>query len=510
MANQDITTLIAGLQTTDPKLYQALSALNLRITDIETDLNPLVVQSKITSEVEITLTPPGTFTAAATGTTVRFHWTEVLGAAAYEVRLGTSWDTASFRFRTTSLSADIDPLLVGTYTFLIKSMTSSGAYSTLYSSVVFTVLSIGAPVVSKQVIDNNVLLSWTTPASMFNIDHYILRRDDAQIGISRGNFTTYFEVIAGTYTYSISAVDIAGNEGLQGVVDVTLSIPPDFILESFRTSSLGSFVIDAANFLYLQVPTSFSDPNFQYTIQAGHETEPVHFYFAQFTVSFTLVNVLSEPGPKLLACWTATDWQHHFTNNGWLSPQNQETAGFPIYIQPVNLTGSYEEIFDYGGTFLNLIVTVAYTAVGYGPNPVGIVVKMATSADGISWSAETSGASQFFSSLRFLKFRLEFTAPDTKSFVEISDCTISLNVKKELDSGNITALSTDALGTEVIFNKAFKDVESITLTTNSKEPVYAIYSFVDIPNPVHFFVYAFDSTGNRITYPVSWKARGVV
>lgn len=506
----DIAALISGLQVTDPKLYQILIGLNVRLGAVETELHPLVLQSQITEATAVSLLPPATITAASTGVGLRLAWSEVSGAIGYEIRVGTDWNTASFQLRTTDLSAVLPPLLFGTYTFLIKSIASGGTYSTNFTSATFTVTSINAPVVSKQVIDNNVLLSWTTPTSVFNIDHFILRRDGANIGIIHGNFTTYFEILAGTYTYSISAVDIAGNESAQGEVDVTLSIPPDFVLESFRTSALGGFVPDATNFLYLQVPTSFSDPNFQYTIQSGHESDVVNFYFAQFTVSFTLVNVLQEVGPKLLACWTATDWQHHFTNNGWLNPQNQETAGFPLYIQPVNLTGSYEEIFDYGGSFQNLIVTINYTSQFYGPNTVAVVVKMAVSTDGITYSTLTSGASQFFATLRFLKFRLEFTAPDTKSFVEISDCTISLNVKKEMDSGNVTAVSTDVGGTEVKFNKAFKDVESITLTVGSKEPVNAIYDFVDIPNPVHFFVYAFDSSGNRITYPMSWKARGVV
>jgi hypothetical protein len=140
-----------------------------------------------------------------------------------------------------------------------------------------------------------------------------------------------------------------------------------------------------------------------------------------------------------------------------------------------------------------------------------VVVKMATSTDGIGYSAFTSGASQFLSSLRYLKFRLEFTGSTDKALMEVFNVVISLNVKRENDGGEVSALLTDALGTEVFFNKDFKDVESLTATVKSTtEPYITIIKFNDIPNPTSFFVFAFDTTGNRVSKSVEWKARGVV
>ncbi|HET9129376.1 MAG TPA: hypothetical protein VFO86_00425, partial [Terriglobia bacterium] len=104
-----------------------------------------------------------------------------------------------------------------------------------------------------------------------------------------------------------------------------------------------------------------------------------------------------------------------------------------------------------------------------------------------------------------------FVANNTQALAIFSNLQALLDVKREVDSGVITANAADAGGTEVFFNKAFKDVDSITLTpTKQIEPLNAVYDFTDIPNPVHFFVYVFDSIGNRVTATCSWKARGIV
>ena len=112
--------------------------------------------------------------------------------------------------------------------------------------------------------------------------------------------------------------------------------------------------------------------------------------------------------------------------------------------------------------------------------------------------------------MRYLKFRLEFTGEDDKSLMEVFNVRISLDVKRENDGGDFVALATDVGGTKIFFNKPFKDVESITATADAIEPLTVIYDFVDIPDPKFFYVYVLDSTGNRVTYLISWKARGIV
>jgi hypothetical protein len=211
-------------------------------------------------------------------------------------------------------------------------------------------------------------------------------------------------------------------------------------------------------------------------------------------------------------------WHEHFEVRFWDEIQDQIAAGYPIYIQPTVLTGSYEEVVDYGVVIQNTIITVTYNEFVHSPATV-VLIRIATSEDGITYTPFVDGASLFSQSMRYLKVRLEFTNSDDDALLEIYNLTFSLSVKRENDGGEITAWAGTEVGhegdlltgTQVNFTKPFKDVESITCTTKSlTEPFYVIFNFTDIPNPTHFFVFAFDSSGNRVQRLVDWKARGII
>jgi hypothetical protein len=247
-----------------------------------------------------------------------------------------------------------------------------------------------------------------------------------------------------------------------------------------------------------------------------HVSTPPDFALQDTQVSGlngTRVNVIRLPErPSLLACWTIQDWQGHFTTRSWLDPEDQVTAGYPIYIQPSAINGSYEETIDYGVVIHNTIVTITWNTIIFVPEyNVAVTVKMEVSDDGIAWSGMNVGASQYFSQLRYLRYRLEFVAENDKVFIELYNLTISLNVKRENDGGEVNALATDVGGTTVLFTKPFRDIESITCTTKSViEPYVVIFDFVDAPNPTFFKVFVFDTMGARVTKTVDWKARGIV
>lgn len=97
-----------------------------------------------------------------------------------------------------------------------------------------------------------------------------------------------------------------------------------------------------------------------------------------------------------------------------------------------------------------------------------------------------------------------------KSVVQMFGLTINLDVKREMDSGTVNVLAADVGGTQVNFNKPFKDIDSITLTVSGTTPITPIYDFADVPNPVGFKILAFNSSGARVNATVSWKARGIV
>jgi len=398
-------------------------------------------------------------------------------ARLYEIRRSGEliWDSASFVTRTPSLSILLDPLPSGSYFFLIKTIDTFGNYSPNFASLTITIISPGKPVVTAAVIDNNVLLNWTVPTTSFTIDRYRIYRNDNLYGALRATFVSTFETVAGDYTYGVEAIDIAGNVSEIGEVTTTVNTPPDYQLLDTKISGLNG----------------------------------------------TKFNVVRSNTPSLIACVdTNITWQQHFVNRSWNTPQDQINAGYPIYIQPTLTTGWYEEIIDYGIEIQNTIVTVTYQLIQIVPE-VTVLVKLSYSSDGVVYTALPVGPSQFVPIFRYLKMRLEFTGSSDKALAECTVLTTTLDVKREVDGGEVIAYAggihnVDGLpvdhtnGTPVKFNKLFKDVNSITATCDSIEPITIIYDFVDIPNPVGFKVFALDSTGNRVTYLVSWKARGVV
>lgn len=450
-------------------LKDILRELNKDITSISTAIAPILEPPVIPSQGGGvgTVPAPTDLQAQVLPLSILLLWSSPdASARLYEIRrnLVLDWNTASFVTRTPSLSVNLAPIKAGGYYFLIKTLDSLSNYSPDYDSVPVIIYAPNVPTISVAVIDNNVMLNWNNPMTSFNIDFYRVYKNDVLLGTIRATFTSIFETIAGIYTYDIEAIDIAGNVGGKGTVTAQVNTPPDFVLEDQRVSGLNG----------------------------------------------TRFNVLREPYiPSLLACIPLETWDQHFSARSWANIQAQMTAGYPIYIQPTALSGWYEEVIDYGTEIHNVIITITYQARQIVPQ-VNVLLKMAFSTDGITYTPFTTGASQFAEIFRYLKFRMEFTGLSDKALEEYTFVTVTIDVKREIDSGEVIALATDVNGTQVFFNKTFKDIDSITCTADAIEPIDTIYAFDDIPDPKYFFIYALDTTGNRVTYLVSWKARGIV
>ena len=497
MATTRIVTfasLVEGYQHTDPKLYQILQAFVQSIGELQETVDPIVRQITDTS---------GTIGAIPTAPTaigyeilqklvLRIYWSGATNAASYEVRKGTDWDTAFFVAATPQQEVRLDPILVGNHTYLVKSRNGLGAYSSVALLVVVSIPPIPAPLMNAQVIDNNVLLRYSRPNSTWRINHYDVYRNNSVIGSIAGEFFVWFEASAGTFTYGVEAVDIAGNRSPRASVSVDVRQPPDFELEDIRHSLLAGYRVNAL---------IYGEPalGWDYTDAQGWATEE-YVWFTGNT-------------GKLLVCVDEDDtWQNHFTEDGWDQPSDQVSAGFPLYIQPGATTALYQETIDYGGVFNNVIMNVSWllqqlTNLGI----VSVTCTVETSLDNVTWGTPVVSNSVFIESFRYARLTFNFTSSTEKALAIFSDLTISLDVKKEIDSGFVTALASDVNGTQVVFNKDFKDIDSITVSpTKSPEPLLAIYEFIDVPNPTEFKVLVFDSIGSRVNAICSWKARGIV
>src|SRR6185312_12322178 len=332
MASINTTQLMAwlnttGLQQSMPALYNLLTTLIGNVDGLSSDL--ITVQSVLNPGGAIAVPANVTnFLATINPTNVTFTWSQSDIGDIYEIRRGSSWDTASFITRTVGLSAVIDPLLVGSYTFLIKSINPSGTYSNDAASVSITINSIAGLVITLAVIDNTVTFNWNQPTSQFAIDHYLIKRDSVEIGIAHLTFFSLIESSGGVKTYSVQAVDVAGNiSSITSGSEATVLVqtPSDYVLKEKLTDDF-----------------------------SGTKTEVI----------------LDINGYLLGPVNTAETWADHFSNNSWTDIQDQINAGFPIYNQPSDSPGSYQQVFDFGSSFNNVLIQFLLTT-----NPISGTVN---------------------------------------------------------------------------------------------------------------------------------------
>lgn len=372
MNNAQIESLINGLQFTDPRTAEVLRLLNREsqraTAELDARLNKIEgPPSLVTKEI----IPPDVenFQVETRSFSVHFSFDRTtIEQRAFEIRVGTSWDNSQRVLTTSSLSFDIDPIPTGNYIYFIKAISVTGNYST---NAAFAVLSVTPPtsvIVSATVIDNNVLLSWVPSSGPFQIDYYEVLRNGVEVGQQGSTFFVIFEPLAGTYTYTVTAVDIAGNKAAPANITVIVSMPPDYEVKDVRVSDFPGTKIHTGRFA----------PSDSYV--------------------------------RLLATIKETEtWQQHFTSNSWNSPQDQINAGYPFYAQPTANNGSYEEVIDYGLIYTNVLVTVSWNLATIAAS-MSLTLALSYSSDGVSYSAPVSGTVVYAVSIRYLKIHFDFVA----------------------------------------------------------------------------------------------------
>jgi hypothetical protein len=414
---------------------------------------------------------PGNVTALNLQTfpaNLRLSWAAATDAIQYEIRLGATWDTATFVLVTNQLVANVSPIVLelttGNHTFLIKAIGSSGLYSVTEASNVLNIPQINAPSLSGSAIGNNAILNWTEPLSTWEISYYILKRDAAEIGIIDGTFAISSEVIGGDYEYTVQAVDIVGNIGNESpVITLTLENPIDVVF----TASIDSTY------------------NGTYTDTDFNEYEQIE----------GIVGAIIEE-----------TIQEHFDDNSWTDPAEQVSAGYPIWFSPTGTTGTYVEEFDFGSILTDSTINVVFAKLNlYGNSDVTCEIEY--SDDDITWNGPEAGTSFLAPSFRYVRITLTFTNDNDESLAFVSGLKVVISTQLVLDSGSGAAVSTDVSGTEIFFNRTFQQVNSITLTPESTTAALLVWNNVGTDS---FFVYAFNLAGTRINADFSWKARGIV
>lgn len=462
-----VNSLLARSATLDPVLLSILQ----EITD-ELDRLGIVVYDAPTSTgkpSDSTGTSgkpliPTSFTYTLTQDNVLLFWTPAdSNYVFYEVRKGPTWIDGEKLFVTNNAQAILDPLKYGTHTFWLRTLSTLGEYSNDILSVTITIPEIGFVVVTSAVVANSVTLGWTIPSSTWRLDYYKVKRDGVQIATTAGTFFAISEDTAGEHTFGIIPVDIAGNEGPESQITVITTGVTDYQFFAKLNSSLNG----------------------------------------------TKVNGKVSNGRLYITVNNTETIKQHFDSRGWISPKAQIDAGYPYWLSPSPLTGSYEEVFDFGSIITNVVVTVNWLyEILRGSFTFGWDIRI--SLDGINYDTPRNVPSFYVTSVRYVKVKINFTASDDKALMAFYGLSVALNVKRENDGGFGTAIASDTLGTAVSFTKTFVDIDSITVTPVSDTSTFATYEFIDVPFPTTFTVKIFDNAGVRITRDFKWAARGVV
>lgn len=325
---------------------------------------------------------------------------------------------------------------IGERSFVIKTIDTLGNKSSGFTKVVNKQVPNPVTNFRAQVIDNNVMLYWDLPAiTSLPIDHVILKRGTtwagaALIGDKKGGFTTQSEMQAGTYTYWIAVVDTDNNQSTPVSLTTKVSEPPDFVFHADYTSTFAGTKSSAA-------------------LENARVVLPIN---------------------------TTETFQQHFVNNAWTTPQAQITAGYPIYIQPANGSGYYEETFDFGSILSSSRVTVVYNGTVVSGTPV-ITTNISVSDDNVTYVNYNGVSDIYATAFRYVKVRFIVSETTGTGLYSLSYLNVKLDAKLINDAGTFSALSTDTLGTIVNFNKAFIDVTSITLSLNTTSSLTAVYDF---------------------------------
>jgi hypothetical protein len=326
-----------------------------------------------------------------------------------------------------------------------------------------------APAITQQVIDNNVLLKWTPSSATLPVDHYIVAKGatwagSTLIGNATGTFDVIFETAAGNFTYWVCGVDSAGNQGAPVGVSIFVNPPPDYVLHYNLDSVFG-----------------------------GTKTN-----IATDTDGITLIAPVD----------TTTAYQAHFTGHSWTSPQDQVTAGYPLFIEPAPLTASYLEAVDYGAILpaSNIVISPSITVISGAPV---LQCTIAVSADNSTWTTYTNTTNVFVTNFRYLKVTLNITGTAGLDVLQLTGLNIKYQVKQKTDSGIVTCNASDTSGTTVNFNVSFLDITSLTVTANGTAATFAVNNFTYPAYPTSFQVLLFDANGNRVSGTASWNARGV-
>lgn len=494
---------------------------------------------------------------------IRLKWPAIADADAdfYEVRVGgASWGGATLLTQTRDAEYLWKTQTAGTYTVWVKAIDSSGNISAnaVSTSVIVTV-PVG-PTVTWAVSGPNEVLSWTIPASLFQIDRFEIRYGATWAGgafvdtTKQTGYTRKGDYL-GTRVYWVAAVDSAGNYGTPSSVTAAINAPSAItsgradivdnnalIYWTVPALSLGQLQVDryevrkgatyaggtvvgsngnstfasvfeqaAGTYTYwIAAIDTAGNTGTAVSISATINQPPDYILRNDYNSVFpgTLTNLYVEAGKIIGPIDTAQTFGSHFTSNGWATPQDQINAGFPIYATPSTTSGSYEEIIDYGASIPSTVVTATLNStVIVGTVSVTCTLSWKLLA-GDPWTVLTAGTSSaLIPEFRYVRVRYDFACTAGSNLIQLNALNIKLATKLRNDSGTGT-VTVAGSGCVVTFGYPFVAADTPIVQPNGSTPLIPVVVYAGGPNPTTFTVYLYTTAGAQTTGSFSWNARG--
>lgn len=489
--------------------------------------------------ISVAVAPAPTVSAQFAGRDVVISWTAAKGTLDtdyYVVRRGNTFATATTIATAYATTYTLRVNWGGSERFWIVAVDVNGSFGTEANVDVLVQLPT-APSITQQVIDNNVLLKWSGSTSSLPIEYFELRKGSTWatatvIGTKQGGFTTTFESQSGSYRYWLAGIDSAGNYGTPAYVDAVVNQPPDYILQLDQDSTWAGEEVNVYTDSFLgQIVNVNLTETWQshftsrgYTSPQDQITAGYTYYLmpttttASYEEEFDAGALLA--GTKILSTLSSTTISGVTTATPTLRVRGI-TSTAATYSQAgtttITITSNAHGLVANDYVWLDFTTGTAvdgtYIVATAATNTFTVTAASAATTSGnvswVKWITYAGSNEVYATGFRYFRVRYDFSSAGGDDLLVLTRLNVHLDSKLRNDAGSGIANAADSGGTTVNFNIAFVDVQSISVTAASTSAVFAVYDFIDVPNPTSFKVLLYNTAGTRVSGSFSWSARGV-
>jgi|TARA_R100000482_G_scaffold9908_3_gene2966 predicted phage tail protein len=331
--------------------------------------------------------------------------------------------------------------------------------------------------------DGAVTLSWDKVADL-DLQGYVIYQSTVYgSGTLVGEFlTTQAKLgkiaIAGSYTWTIKALDTSGNESTNAASATVIAGTPGNFLNAVNTDST------LTGGLY--VATDYIADADEYVVPDTH------------------TGIID--GVIYIPIDAADNWTTHFTDQGANTLQELIDAGYDQYLLPSLDSGTYTEVFDLGSTISGVIVPTITTSAYSGSATESLLIS--TSADNVTYTDHTGQSSVFASNFRYVKVAYTFTTTGNNDVTKITALNLKVSSEIKTEIGEAT-YGSESGGVEVALATSFNNIKSVVVTPEaSTASVTAVVNSVGANND-RFNASVYDTaSGNRDNQKFTYIVQG--